>query len=355
MSRPAGPPDSSRIFLFGAGLLIALLGLRIFAPFLGALLAAASVALLLAPARRALSVRASGRPTGAALALTALVSLLVVLPLLLCGWLILREAADAYPAARAWLERMSGPDAPAWTPSPRWADAVQTARGYAAMLKLDPRTIVLENLDQASSWAALFTRSAVANAAFVLLNFAVFMASLFLFLRDGARLRERATSLIPLPADKTDALISRVCDVMLAVVNGMFVVALLQGALAWAGFALFRVPFSFLLGAACVALSPIPFVGSTLVWVPVVIYVALSGATMKAAALTLWFLLIVGLSDNIVRPILLGARMKLPIPLVFIGVIGAMKAFGLAGLFIGPLVIALAFGLLDIMQEKRGA
>lgn len=354
MTKP-GAPDSSRIFLIGAGLLIVLLGLRIFSPFLGAMLASASVALLLAPACRALSARAPNRPTEAALALTALVSLLVAVPLLLSGWIILREAAEAYPAARAWLEKLSEPGAPVWTPSPRWAGVVDAARGHAAMLKLDPRAIVLENLDQVSSWAGQFARSAATNAAFVLLNFAVFMASLFLFLRDGTRMRERATALIPLPRDKTDALLTRVSDVMLAVVNGMFVVALLQGALAWAGFALFKVPFSFLLGAFCVALSPIPFVGSTLIWVPVVIYTALSGATAKAAALTLWFLLVVGLSDNIVRPILLGTQMKLPIPLVFIGVIGAMKAFGLAGLFIGPLVIALAFGLLDIIQERRDA
>ncbi|MEQ1920349.1 MAG: AI-2E family transporter, partial [Elusimicrobiota bacterium] len=224
---------------------------------------------------------------------------------------------------------------------------------YAEALKISPRAIVMENLDQVSSWAGLFARTLIKDAVFVFLNLAVFMASLFLFLRDGAAMIRRVSALIPLTEEKKRHLLTRVSDVLLAVVNGIFVVALVQGTLAWAGLALFKVPFAILLGTLCMLLSPLPFIGSALVWVPVVLYTLLSGATGKAAAIALWFLLVVGLSDNLVRPILLGTQMKLPIPLVFIAVIGAMKAFGFAGLFIGPLVIALAFGLLDIIQERK--
>ena len=345
--------DASRMFLIGACLLLAVLCVRIFSPFLAALLAAASVALLLAPAYKSLSARAPEHPTAVAAALTGLVSLLVAVPLFLGGWTILREAAEAYPAAQAWLEALSRPGAPVWTPPPGWAGVFDAARGYVTELKIDPKAIVLENLDQVSSWAGVFARTLVKDAIFLLLNLAVFMASLFLFLRDGPRMIRRGTALIPLPEEKKEQLLSRVRDVLRAVVNGIFVVALLQGTLAWAGLALFRVPFAVLLGALCVVLSPIPFVGSALVWVPVVLYTLLSGAAAKAAALALWFALVVGLSDNIVRPILLGTQMKLPIPLVFIGVIGAMKAFGLAGLVIGPLVIALSLGFFDILHERN--
>lgn len=349
---PAEDRDSSRWFLIGACLLLFFMGVRIFAPFLTALLAAASVALLLAPVYKSLAARAPRHPTAAAAALTALVSLVVAVPLFLGGWTLLREAAEAYPAARARLEVLSKPGAPTLGPSPLWAGVLETARVFVSELQIDPQAVVLENLDQVSSWAGMFAKTLLKNAAFVFLNLAVFMASLFLFLRDGPRMVRRVAELIPLPYEKKEHLLARVRDVLLAVVNGIFVVALLQGALAWAGLALFRVPFAVLLGAFCVMLSPIPFVGSALVWVPVVLYTFLSGATAKAAALTLWFALVVGTSDNVVRPILLGTQMKLPIPLVFIGVIGAMRAFGFAGLFIGPLVIALSFGFLDIIRER---
>lgn len=324
-------------FLAVAGLLIALLAAVIFAPFLGALLAAASVALVLAPIQKSWAGRAPRRPGAAAAALTALVCLIGAVPFFLGGRAILREAEEAYPAARNWFNGLSEADAPAW------------------LLKLNPRAAALENLDQVGSWAGGAARALARNLAGVFLNLGVFAAALFLFLRDGEDVVGRASALIPLPEADKGRLLTRVRGVLLAVANGIFAVAVVQGALAWAGLALFRVPFAFLLGAACMLLSPIPFVGSAVVWVPIVIYTALSGAAGKAAALALWFALVVGLSDNVVRPILLGAQTKLPIPLVFVAVIGALKAFGLAGLFIGPLALALAFGFYDIIRERRGA
>jgi len=344
--------DSSRMFLVGACLLLAFLGVRIFSPFLFALVAAASVALLLAPVYKSWAARAPGRPTVVAAVLTGLVALLVAVPLILGGWTILREAAQAYPAARAWLEDLSKPGAPAWAPPPRWAGVFDAAQGYVSALKIDPQEIVLANLDQVSSWAGRFAGALVKDALFVFINIAVFIASLFLFLRDGPRMIRRAADLIPLPEETKEHLLTRVSDVLSAVVNGIFVVALLQGALAWIGLAVLQVPFAVLLGALCVMLSPIPFIGTALVWVPVVLFMLLTGAAAKAAAVALWFVLVVGLSDNLVRPILLGTQMKLPIPLVFIGVIGALKAFGFAGLFIGPLVIALSLGFFDIVHER---
>ncbi|PIR17082.1 MAG: hypothetical protein COV48_09020 [Elusimicrobia bacterium CG11_big_fil_rev_8_21_14_0_20_64_6] len=343
--------SSSRLFIIGAGLLLLALGVTMFAPFLTALLAAASVALLLRPVYRSLSARAPKHSTAIAAALTALISLLVAVPLFFGGWTILREAAQAYPAARAWVEDLSRTDAPDQTASPRLTSMIDSARDYAEAMKIDPQTVLLENLNRISAGAAKFAKSLVMNAASVFLNLAVFTASLFLFLRDGPRMIRTATELIPLPTEKKEKLVTRVRGVLFAVASGVFLIALMQGVLSWAGFALFRVPFAVLLGTICAVFAPIPFVGTALVWVPVALYLLLSGAAGKAAALTLWFIVIVSLSDNLARPILLGSQMKLPIPLVFISVIAAMKAFGFAGLFIGPLVIALAFGFVDILQD----
>lgn len=342
-------------FLAVAGLLLALLAARIFAPFLGSLLAAASVALVLAPLQKTWVGRAPRRPTAAAAALTALVCLTGAVPFFFGGWAILREAEEAYPAARYRLGVISENGGMDWKPPRRLAGVVATGRDIAVALNVKPRQALLENLDQVGAWAGGAAKALARNAAVVFLNLAVFAAALFLFLRDGEDIVRRASGLIPLPEADKARLLMRVRGVLLAVANGIFAVALLQGALAWAGFALFGVPFSFLLGAACVMLSPIPFVGSAVVWVPVVVYTAASGAAGKAAALTLWFVLVVGLSDNVVRPILLGAQTKLPIPLVFVAVIGSLKAFGVAGLFIGPLAIALAFGFYDIIRDRRGA
>jgi len=343
--------DFSRYFLVFAFLLLAFACAYIVAPFVSSLFAAVSVALLLAPVFESLSARAPRHRSAVAAALTASASLLAAVPFFIGGWTILHEAAQAYPAARSSLEALAGPGAPSWTPPPRWAPVLETGRDYASALNINPRAFVLENLDQVSAWAAKFARTMVRNTALVVINIAVFTASLFLFLRDGGKMVRRGTELIPLPPEKTAHLLARARDALLAVVSGIFAIALLQGALAWAGLALLGVPFAGLLGMVCVLLSPIPFVGSALVAAPVALIYLLSGATAKAAAIALWFALVVGLSDNLVRPVLIGSRMRLPIPVVFIGVIGAMKAFGLGGLFIGPVVIALAYGFLDILKR----
>jgi len=347
--------DFGRLFLFGAFILLLYAAARMFAPFLAALLAAASMALLLEPLQRRLIARAPRHPAALAAALALLTVLVAVVPFLIGGWTILREAAEAYPAARYRLEAITEPGAPAWKPPAKLAPLIAAGRGYAAALKIQPRTIVLKNLDKVSGKAAGLAASVVKDFGIVLLNLAIFTAALFLFLRDGPRMARRGLEIIPLQADMKERLMTRAKDALLAVVSGIFAVALLQGMLAWAGLALFRVPFAGLLGLLVVLLSPIPFIGSAFVAGPVVIYLLLAGEAAKAAALAAWFGVVVGLSDNLLRPILLSSQMKIPIPVLFIGIIGALQVYGMAGLFIGPIVIALFIGLIDIFKEKGRA
>lgn len=345
--------DFGRLFLFGALVLLLYLAARVFAPFTGTLLASASVALLLDPLHRRLLARMPRRPSAAAAALALLTVLLAAVPFLLGGWTVLREAAEAYPAARYRLEAITEPGAPAWKPPPKLAAAVAAAKGYAAALKISPRQAVLKNLDKVSGKAAAIAGNMVKDIGVLLLNLAVFTASLFLFLRDGARIVRRGLEVFPLESGMKEKLLARARDAMLAVVSGIFAVAIVQGALAWAGLALLKVPFAGLLGMIVMVFSPIPVIGSALVAGPIVIYMLLADEPAKAAAVAAWFGLVVGLADNLLRPILLGSQMKLPIPVLFIGVIGALQIYGLAGLFVGPVVIALVIGLVDIIREKR--
>jgi len=345
--------DFGRLFLFGALVLLLYVAARVFAPFTGALLASSSLALLLEPLHRRLLARMPRRPTSAAAAVALLSVLLAAVPFLLGGWTVLREAAEAYPAVRYRLEAMAEPGAPSWKPPPKIAALVAAARGYASALKISPRQVILKNLDKASGRAAGVAGSVAKDAGVLLLNLAVFTASLFLFLRDGPRIVRRGLEVFPLEAGMKEKLLARARDAMLAVVSGIFAVAIVQGALAWAGLALFKVPFAGLLGLLVMLFSPIPVIGSALVAGPIVIYMILSGEPAKAAMIAAWFGIVVGLADNLVRPILLGSQMKLPVPVLFIGVIGALQVYGLAGLFIGPIVIALVMGLVDVIRERR--
>ncbi len=139
-----------------------------------------------------------------------------------------------------------------------------------------------------------------------------------------------------------------------AAMQGVFLIALVQGAFAMLGFALFHVQFAVLLGALCAVLSPIPFVGSALIWIPIVARIALDGQTSRAMMLAAWFVFIVGLSDNVARPFLLRSKMQIPIPLIIVGVFGGISAFGISGAFFGPIIAAAALALLDAFDEPLG-
>jgi len=101
-----------------------------------------------------------------------------------------------------------------------------------------------------------------------------------------------------------------------------------------------------------VFLSFLPIIGSFLVWGPVVIYFFIQGSLLKGIILLAWGGIVVGLSDNFLRPILISKRTKLHTILLFFGVLGGIRSFGLLGLIVGPLVVTIGITILDIYSEK---
>jgi predicted PurR-regulated permease PerM len=132
---------------------------------------------------------------------------------------------------------------------------------------------------------------------------------------------------------------------------GILAVAAVQGSLVATGMWVAGVGSPLLLGIAAAICSPIPLVGTALVWVPVVILQLVAGYWLKALLLAIWCSAVVGTADNIIRPLIIVGRMKLhPVPLVF-GLIGGVREFGIIGLFIGPLVMSLAMAIIKMLRE----
>ena len=127
-----------------------------------------------------------------------------------------------------------------------------------------------------------------------------------------------------------------------AAVFGLLVTAIVQGALAGIGFALFRVDAPVLLGALTAIASIIPIVGTFLVWGSASVWLAVTGHLWLALGLFAWGLVVVHPADNILRPLLISTSTRLPFLLVMFGVIGGLAAFGLVGLIMGPVALAIA-------------
>ena len=111
-------------------------------------------------------------------------------------------------------------------------------------------------------------------------------------------------------------------------------------------------PFAILLGVATAFTALLPIGGSTLVWLPTAVYLYFQGPLWSALALFLWGALIVGTIDNVLKPLLIGSRLRIPILFLFFSILGGLRLFGVIGLILGPVLFALLLALLDLYMKE---
>ncbi|HEY7368279.1 MAG TPA: AI-2E family transporter [Thermoanaerobaculia bacterium] len=177
---------------------------------------------------------------------------------------------------------------------------------------------------------------------------------LYFFFRDGATVASRGVLLLPLDEERRESLLNHLSSVTRAVVYGTLLTALAQGALVGIGWAIVGLPSAIVFGVVACITSLLPVVGTALVWVPGVLVLIAQRRFGAAIFLALWALLIVGLADNVLRPLLISGKAEIATLPVFLGVVGGLTAFGVIGVFLGPLVIALALALINFAHEARG-
>ncbi|WP_338464398.1 AI-2E family transporter [Franconibacter daqui] len=173
------------------------------------------------------------------------------------------------------------------------------------------------------------------------IGFGVMLYLLFFLLKDGAHLVALILRAIPLEKRVKYRLISRFATVARATVKGTVVVAVIQGFLGGLAFWFLGIQGSLLWGALMAFFSLVPAVGTALVWIPAAIYLFAVGALWKAIILVAWFVVVVGLVDNILRPILVGKDIKMPDYLILVATLGGLTVYGINGFVIGPLIAAL--------------
>jgi predicted PurR-regulated permease PerM len=136
-------------------------------------------------------------------------------------------------------------------------------------------------------------------------------------------------------------------------VKGNIVVALVQGTLGGLAFWVLGIKGALLWGALMALLSLLPAVGAGLVWGPVAIYLLTKGSILPALGLIVWGVLVIGLVDNVLRPILVGKETRLPDYLVLVATLGGLAVFGLSGFVIGPVIAAIFLATWDIFSKAR--
>ncbi|HEX6069826.1 MAG TPA: AI-2E family transporter, partial [Longimicrobiaceae bacterium] len=190
------------------------------------------------------------------------------------------------------------------------------------------------------------------NALLVAVLFGLMLYLLFFFFRDGERIVKGVIRALPMGDVREQRLFTKFADVSRATVKGTLLVAAVQGALGGVLFALVGIPAALFWGVVMGVLSLLPAVGAALVWVPAAIILFVTGGIWQGIVVVLGGTFAIGLTDNLLRPILIGRETRIPDYLVLVATLGGLSVFGLAGFVAGPVVAALFLVMWEMFADE---
>jgi predicted PurR-regulated permease PerM len=210
-------------------------------------------------------------------------------------------------------------------------------------------------LQQAASTVSQFVVQGTVNVlggalGFLLSTFFVMFTMYYLF-KDGEQAVGVLRDMLPLDRASGERLVTRTGDIISASVYGVVVIAVLQGVLGGLMFWLLGLPSPLIWGVVMIVLATIPMLGTFIVWVPAAIFLAVTGQVVKAIVLTVWGGLVIGMVDNLLRPRLVGERTQMHELLIFFSVMGGLQVFGVLGILLGPVVVALGLAMFDAFRD----
>ncbi|WP_110972284.1 AI-2E family transporter [Pseudomonas huaxiensis] len=337
--------------LIGLLVLVTLAFIWILLPYYGAVFWAVILGILFAPMQRRLLLRFNQRRNVAA-ALTLLTCLLIaVLPMIIVSGLLVQEGSSLY-------KRIESGELDIAANVERFKDmlphVVQRTLERMGMGDLEGlRDKTAKGALQGSQFFASQAYSFGQGTFELMVSLGVMLYLLFFFLRDGAELVRKIRQAIPLAEQQKRRLQLKFNRVVRATVKGNLLVAIAQGALGGLIFWVLDVPSPLLWAVLMAFLSLLPAVGAGIVWAPVAVYFLLSGAVWQGVVLTVFGVGVIGLVDNLLRPLLVGKDTRMPDYLVLVSTLGGLAVFGLNGFVIGPLIAALFVSSWGIYSETR--
>jgi len=345
----------ARAFFFALLLFLLYVALQVLSPFIIAITWAAILAVLFYPIYVWLLTTLRGRASAAALIVIALIVLLIIIPGLKIIGFLSEEAVELGQSVRDFV---TGEGIKVWQGKPwvkdlfRWWNLLSFRLD---MFKINWKEPLVQGAQVTSVFLVTHARDIAQNVLLFAVNFVLTLFTLFFFLRDGNDFCDRIRRLLPMDRKHQERLFNKIVDAITAVVQGSLVVATLQGFLAGVAYWFLGVPFAAIWGVATAFVGLLPIGGTTLVTIPVSIYLFLQSDTWRGVAMLIWSLGIVGMVDNLVKPLFIGSRLQLPVLVLFFSILGGLSVFGALGLILGPVLFALLAALLDLYLEEYAA
>jgi predicted PurR-regulated permease PerM len=325
---------------------------RIMQPFLMPVFLALVLSTLLTPLYETFARRLHNRPSLAALLVCLALTLAIVVPVLLLSVSLAREANEVYEHLRdpemsaklqVWLNPNSNPllaKVRSWLPeSLRFPDLDIGARIGAQAQAIIGGTLA-------------FTTTLAAGVFNFLMDYIIMVVVLFFLLRDSSYFAQSVRRISPLSDAEESMFVERFRVVTQATVLGSVATAAAQGVISALIFWVIGLQNPILWGALTALLSLVPVVGTALVWIPWTIFLFATGSVARAVIFMVLQVVLVGGIDNILRPLLIEGRVKMHTLVVFFSILGGIGYFGILGIFIGPLVFAIAIAFLEFYGAR---
>jgi predicted PurR-regulated permease PerM len=316
---------------------------RLAVPFLPALAWALALAVLFAPFQRWLESKLK-HSSLATMVSVLVIGLIVVIPATFVGQQLVIQTAKGAELIETKFK------------SGEWRRALEAQPRLAPLAdRIEQQLDLPGNVKTLATRLSATAASIVKGSVFQVIGFCLTFYLLFFFLRDRRAALQSLRHLSPLSEAEMDRLFGRVGDTIHATIYGTLAVAFVQGLLGGLMFWWLGLPAPLLWGVVMALLAVVPVLGAFVVWIPAALFLALEGSWGKALILTLWGMLVVGTIDNLLRPILVGNRLKLHTVLAFMSVVGGLILFGPAGLILGPVTLTVTTVLLETWTNRTKA
>lgn len=309
-------------------------------PFLPAIVWSVTLAVLFSRLERRLQ-RIVKTPGMAATITVTIAAIVVVVPFALVSGTLINEVVESGNLLRkaftteTWTRLVH--DHPEMAPAIRWINQ-----------QIDPQQLVQLFTEQLGKWSADLVQGSISSVVGLLVTFYF----LFYLLRDQDRALKAVQRMLPFSTAEFHMLMDRISSTIFASVYGTAVVAALQGTLGGLMFWWLGLPSPLFWGVVMGLLAIVPFLGAFVIWAPAAVILAMQGQIFSAILLTLWGMIVVGLVDNVLYPILVGKQLALHTVPAFIAIIGGLILFGTHGVVLGPVIMAVSMTLLEIWRSR---
>ncbi|MBU3940435.1 MAG: AI-2E family transporter [Nanoarchaeota archaeon] len=325
---------NSNYFFIILFILILFMTYKIIAPFLSAIIGAILISFILYPLNKKIRKKIK-KPNLAATIMLLIVILIILIPLSLVATSLLKELNSSY-------DLITSTDIS--YVSTQIEEFIGINLNIEGMIHKGLSTISTTFLDSISGFFFTFIQGFI--------NFFIMMFLLFYLFRDGEKILKKLKDALPIKKKNRDLISKELTLVTYAVIYGFIISGIAQGLVGGIGFFIFGIENAVLWGIIMAILSIIPLIGPWLIWFPASIYLIVSGQIVPGILLMIYGFIIISNIDNLIKPLVIGAKSKIHPAIVLLGVFGGLKVMGLIGIIVGPLILGFLSIFIKIMREK---